>query len=201
MLSEQVFISSNYIVIDTETTGLPKRVNGKFTCPKNNISDYDTARVIEIGYIIFDRSHNNIFQRSLLINNGIDIPEASTKIHGITREMIEKDGIATDIAFDILSKDLLRFSPETIIAHNIDFDYNVILSECYRGNYLQLVDIFQKMKQICTMRLGTIPPAKYISLKNLCDILKVVYKNAHRAFDDAIMCFECFQKIIKSNNK
>src|ERR1017187_10447796 len=72
MLHERLNLTRPLIVLDTETTGL----------------DTATARIVEIGFQIYDSAGLIKTWRSL-VDPGVPIPAAVTKIHGITDAMIK----------------------------------------------------------------------------------------------------------------
>ena len=74
-LNHRIGFPKNYIVWDLETGGLDPK-----TCPI-----VEVAVVIVQDGVIAD-------QWSELLNNNVDIDERATAVHGITREMCEKEG-------------------------------------------------------------------------------------------------------------
>ena len=77
-----------YLIFDTETTGLPKNWNAP-------VSDIDNwPRCVQIAWQIHDSLGNCIENKDFLIKpEGYNIPYDSEKIHGISTELAEKDGM------------------------------------------------------------------------------------------------------------
>ena len=77
-----------YLIFDTETTGLPKN----FRAP---ITDTDNwPRCIQIAWQLHDELGNCIEHEDYLIKpEGFNIPYDAEKIHGISTELAEQDGI------------------------------------------------------------------------------------------------------------
>lgn len=180
------------IVLDTETTGLP--ITKSFNNYYDPISTkyYDSSRIIELGYIVYTQDQKELFKRSFLIKPD-NFSVTNTHIHGITEKMVKKDGINMLDALEILECDLIDVT--TIIAHNINFDYNVLLSECHRYNKLTLVDKIKKLKKECTMAIGQnfLNQKKFPGLQALYEHFNTTNTlKAHRALDDAIMCADCY---------
>ncbi len=82
------------LVFDTETTGLPK---SKIINPDTlNLWPY----IVQFSYVIYDTILNDIVETCdsiVKLQDGITIPEDSTKIHGITDEISKKNGIDIDL--------------------------------------------------------------------------------------------------------
>ncbi len=108
------------LVIDCETTGLPRQNN---SCPSRTYV-YDTSRLLEFAYILYDTTKNiKISTYSTLIKPDNFIVGA-TKIHGITTEMANT-GIPINELFDHLESIINDF--ECIISHNLEFDIKKII--------------------------------------------------------------------------
>ena len=184
-------LMSNVIVVDVETNGLPlTRGFNNYYDPKNTIY-YDTSRMIELGYIIYSFDGKEIARREFLIKpDKFNI--TNSDIHGITFDMANA-GLDIRDAFDIFEIDLL--DADRIVAHNVSFDLNVILAECYRYDRISLIDRLTTIKKECTMAMGK----EYLKSGRF-PALKVLYKTLtnqdveqqHRALDDSRLCGECY---------
>jgi len=203
-------------VIDTETSGLPARRNAD---PKQ-IKYFEKCRMVSICWIVLDKE-NNIQKKvhHIIKPEGFVIPQEVINIHGITNEKAAISGIPIEFVATALLDDLNQFKPTRLVAHNIKFDYAVIMSELYRLTTMAtsqvLTNILNTLKKKCTMEAGTpicaIPSPwgkdkfKYPSLKELHDHLypgtDMVVK--HDALYDTEKCVECYLKIksIGNNNK
>lgn len=100
------------ISIDLETTGFGK-----------------TDRIIEIGAIVLDTDTLQIIgQLETLINPMRNVPEESTKIHGL-----HASDLSLAPTFEEIADDLLKFlGSHKIIAHNADFDLKFLSQEFAR---------------------------------------------------------------------
>jgi DNA polymerase-3 subunit alpha len=182
-------------VFDIETAGFPKYRNS----PPFKTYSYDTARVIEIGYVVISPTGETIKEVSHLIkySDVIDIP--NSHIHGISNEMVNVYGISIYEMFDELIVDLQCV--DTIVAHNLEFDHNVLLSEVYRNykNYKNLLGLLYSKELQCTMQIGKkyMPNLKYPKLVELNTLLfQEEWNQTHRALDDALICAKCYVKLI-----
>jgi len=189
------------ICIDTETIGLPTRKGGFDDYSHySETSNYDSCRVIEIGYVIFN-SHGRIMKKVNHLIKPVNIKIENSHIHGITQELAEKNGIKMYDALKELEEDLKYV--DTIVAHNLLFDYNIILSECYRLNFNNLIYKIESLNKSCTMKLGrkVIGLGKYPKLSVLYEFLfqKEIVQE-HRALSDVLFCLDCYIKMVELLN-
>nr|QOI90368.1 hypothetical protein HWQ62_00231 [Pyramimonas orientalis virus] len=185
----------NVLVFDVETIGFPRYRNA----PPFKTYGYDTARVIEIGYVIMSPEGEVIKLVSHLIKYCDEVDIRNSHIHGITNEMVNEDGISIYEMFDELIVDLSNV--DTIVAHNLEFDYNVLLSEVYRNykNYKNLLGLLYSKELHCTMQMGKkyMPNNKYPKLVELNKLLlDMEWDQNHRALDDALVCSRCYTKLM-----
>jgi len=170
------------MILDTETTGIPKKINGYFDLYKN-LKSYENSRLIELAYVIIATDNAKEYQ-TLVLSEGLKITDESTLIHGITEDMCIKDGKPLSTVLDTLYEDIN--SVDIIIGHNVEFDVSILLSEYYRLNKKCLFKIQKEF--ICTVKLFHNIYGKYLKLT---DLYKIVFNetfNAHRAMDDVIAC-------------
>lgn len=195
-----------FVVFDLETTGLePKR-----------------ERIVEIGAVKFDR-RGPVGRFSVLINPGIPMPPAASRVNGITDDML-----AGQPSLDEVLPDFLRFVGQApLIAHNAAFDcsfLNAALAERYervkrrpqedaaQGSLLdgdssgtpeaEGGDFYEPPFPALPNRVvDTLVYAKEVfpgrwkySLQELAKFLGIEAKEAHRAEDDARVCMEVFIK-------
>jgi len=130
-----------YLVIDCETTGLPKDRNAP-------IRDADNwPRVIQLAWALYDEAQTAVEINACLIRpEGFVIPDDVQRIHNITTERARSEG--EDIAETLRAFDLAAVKAKILIAHNLDFDVSVISAEYLR---LGLEPPFGGKKRICTM--------------------------------------------------
>lgn len=182
-------------VFDTETTGLPAKRGYNFDDPCN-LSSYESARLVSISWIVSQR-HSPTRQATYIIKpEGFEIPPESTAIHGITHEFAMQNGVPLAVVWRELLEALCGCT--NLVAHNIAFDYNILMSEAFRCGQLEVTDKLKSMTQTCTMRKGKDVMAirKYPKLEALYEHLhgeKLVH--AHDAQYDTLHCFRCFTKM------
>jgi DNA polymerase-3 subunit epsilon len=189
-IKKEKIIANNLMVLDTETTGLPSSKNPQ------ELDKFNNARLIELGYIIFDKTGKNIKKYDNLIkpNNFII---TNTHIHGITHENAVKNG--NDIS-QVLDQFLLDLNNvDGIICHNISFDMAIILSEAYRINKIELIKLINKKLHFCSMAVGK-KFMKNDKNPRLIELYKFLFNKdliqEHRALSDCEACLDCFLSMI-----
>jgi DNA polymerase III epsilon subunit-like protein len=128
------------LIFDTETTGLPKTREGAYKGPNN------WPHIVSISWILLE-DLNVIDTQSFIVKPKWNIPEDSVKIHGITNEIALNKG---DELEEVMDK-FFSINYDWIIAHNLDFDLNVLRNA-------MLWDLKKPVpsigKQMCTMNLS-----------------------------------------------
>ncbi|TBX70642.1 DNA polymerase III subunit alpha [Flavobacterium silvisoli] len=114
-----------YLIFDTETTGLPKRWGAP-------ISDADNwPRCIQIAWQLHDAMGNLIEHQDYLVKpEGFNIPYDAERIHGISTELAEAQGVSLA---EVLGKFNAALSKaKFIVGQNVGFDVNIMGCEFYR---------------------------------------------------------------------
>lgn len=165
-----------YSVVDIETTG-----NG-----------YRGQRITEISIFVFD-GEKIIDEFTSLVNPEQTIPAFITNLTGITDAMVR-----TAPKFYEIAKKVEELTKDTIfVAHNVNFDYNII-----RDEFKDLGFDFKRQK-LCTVRLSRkiIPGLKSYSLGNICSYEGIEIAERHRAKGDAEATVELFRRLIERDDQ
>jgi DNA polymerase III epsilon subunit-like protein len=200
-------------VFDTETTGLPARKSYDDYYAPENLEKYDKSRIVSIAWILF--SGPRIISKNYFVIRPegflIDDRSKATEIHGITQAIAEKQGVGMMSMLNALYLDLSRC--ETVIAHNLQFDKHVLLSEIHRALLKDDInkDFCQKLltsylarKEFCTMKrtislvgaTNKYGRPKYPKLDELhTHFFGEKVMNAHNALADTEACYRCFLAI------
>lgn len=128
------------------------------------------------------------------------IPEYAVKIHGISTEIAENEGVALNIVLNEFSTAISRSS--FLIAHNMAFDEKVVGAELLRE---KIESKLSSIPKICTMEMSTdhckIPGSygyKWPSLSELYfTLFDRDFEEAHDAVVDVKACTECFFRLKK----
>lgn len=148
-----------FAVIDVETTG--GGINGN--------------RLTEICVVLL-RGSRLVDKFTSLINPEKKIPRQITALTGI-----DNDLVADAPKFFEVAKKVEEITRNAIfVAHNVNFDYNVL-----RNEFRDLGFEYTRRK-LCTVRLSRklIPGLTSYSLGRLCDSIKIPISNRHRAEGD-----------------
>ena len=183
-----------YLFFDTETTGLPKDYNAPYT-------DIDNwPRLVQLAWMVYDYT-TIVAQKSFIIKPmGFTIPDASTKVHGITtKQALEKGQKVETILKEFLTD---AQDADAIIGHNIKFDIKVVQSELYRlnmDNRLGQIEVLDTMVlstgycKILNKQYGYRYP-KLIELYN--KLFSESFDNMHDAMADIKATAKCFWALI-----
>jgi DNA polymerase III epsilon subunit-like protein len=191
-----------YLVFDTETTGLPlerSRMSGmRFFDYKQTIK-FDTSRIVSIAWIVLDDDFVEVSKYYQIIRPTFEIPQSSINIHGISQLKALEEGVEFEDMVKSLSDTLDEYPLiKVIIAHNIEFDINVLKSELFRNNHEDLIERLSTIKELCTMQAGklVVQNVRFVrlaALYNACT--NSVLENAHDALADTRGCAACFRHL------
>ena len=162
-----------FIVLDTETTGLSPKYNDKM------------VQITAIKFV--DYKPTQIF--TSLINPKRYIPSNVSNIHGITNEMVEFSPV-----FDEIKDQLSMFlKGQKIIGHNISFDLNFLMSEGVNllDLDIEVIDTLQMSR--CYIDKNYIENYK---LGTLCKYFCLDYFNYHNATEDVLATSYVFLNLL-----
>ena len=166
----------NFISFDLETTGTLSHIDD----------------IIEIAAIYFEEGQvKSRFQSLIFIDR--PIPEAASKVNGITDDMLKNQPVIEEI--------LPRFAEfcgdHLIVAHNAPFDFQFLLravqehrTPAPRGVVLDT----------CQLARKTFPRLLNYKLSTCLEYLKVKGSGFHRAESDAFYCGQLFLAILQKNS-
>ena len=110
------------LFFDTETTGIPN-----FRLP---IDDPCQPYLVQIAGILTDDAGKVLAQLSMIVNSDVDVPEAASNVHGITRERAAALGAPVPVVLAPFFHLWLR--ADLVVAHNLPFDEFVLKSAITR---------------------------------------------------------------------
>jgi DNA polymerase III epsilon subunit-like protein len=130
----------NVFVFDTETTGLPERTAKWGTYWDYKMNDkYESSRIVSIAWAsIHNFDKNNITDTNTNeIHHHLRYPEGfteipTTHIHGISLQETLTQGLPFGLILSNHDLAIALIEADYIIAHNVGFDYNVLMNELYR---------------------------------------------------------------------
>lgn len=162
----------HYSIIDVETTG-------------------NSNKITEISVFKFD-GEKVVDEFTTLVNPKTFIPQHITALTGIDGDMVYNAP-----EFEAIAQQILDITADTIfVAHNVNFDFNVIQKE------FKALDIEFTRKKLCTVRLSRklLPGHKSYSLGKLCKDLNINLIGRHRARGDAEATVILFEKLLAQEN-
>jgi len=142
--------ASELLFLKVDTSGLP--VRSKFGFPAyTSLEDYNDARVVQVNALLCDRAtFRELDSVSLIVRaNDFSIPNA--KFHGITEERSKEEGVEFSEAAHAIAT-ILESRP-LILAHNAEFDLNVLKSELFRHGLTEALEVVEETPALCTMQL------------------------------------------------
>lgn len=164
------------LFLDLETTGLPRTINFNTYHSYKKTAHYNSSRIVQIALLVYesiDNSTDNSTDNTSDSKTSSTIPNAFTdkfkltaehnfiikpdgftitnsNIHGITQQIAEFTGISFETAVKNIKQDLI--SGDLLVAHNILFDKNVLLSEMFRHNMLDECRAVENTLTFCTSK-------------------------------------------------
>lgn len=191
---------SNYFFFDTETTGKPR----DYRAPMTDLGNW--PRVIQLAWAVYSPEGEELASRCDLIKpDGWVIPVEKFWIdNGYKTEINQREGIPMYYALGDMMQAMASCS--TMVAHNIQFDHNVLGAEMIRYNMRP----GNKLERFCTMEAGTdicrIPGGrmsfKWPTLTELhSKLFNCGFDGAHDALFDVKACAKCFFGMRKLDKK
>jgi DNA polymerase III epsilon subunit-like protein len=190
-------MENNTIIFDTETTGFPNTFSfDKYYDPKLT-EFYDSSRMVQLAYIVLDKDLEVISKNSFIISPNNFLIKNS-HIHGINQEKAVNEGV--DIKYCLINFYNELIKCKTVVCHNINFDVNVLSSECYRCNMNFIPEKLNKKNKFCTMKRGK-DILKFLKYPKLSELHlyfypEIVWQQKHDALDDCEKCLECYKRLI-----
>ncbi|RIA08490.1 DNA polymerase III alpha subunit [Flavobacteriaceae bacterium MAR_2010_72] len=187
-----------YLIFDTETTGLPKRWDAPITDTDN------WPRCVQIAWQLHDELGNCIDHQDYLIKpEGFNIPYDAEKIHGISTELAEEQGVPLVEMLQKFNEVLNK--TKFVVGQNVGFDLNIMGAEFVRA------DMASKLQQLpvldtCTehtAELCQLPGGRYgkFKLPTLTELHEYLFNEpfaeAHNATADVEATTRCFLELVR----
>lgn len=164
----------DYTVLDIETTSL----------------DSFSGEIVEISAIKV-RNRKEVDSFSKLIKTKNEIGYFTTRLTGITNEMVEKQGKELVVVLQEFRKFLDK---DIIVGHNVNFDINFIydnmeenLNEYLSNDFVDTLRISRKV----------LPNLRHHKLDDLIRYFNLTRRNEHRALNDCILTNQVYINLVK----
>ena len=188
-----------YLIFDTETTGLPKRWGAP-------ISDTDNwPRCIQIAWQLHDAMGKLIEHQDYLVKpDGFNIPYDAERIHGISTELAEAEGIPLAEVLEKFNSALSK--TKFIVGQNLGFDINIMGCEFYRmsvASPMSSMPILDTCTEV-TASLLKLPGGRggKFKLPTLTELHQYLFNKpfaeAHNATADVEATTRCFFELIRT---
>ena len=187
-----------YLIFDTETTGLPKSWNAPITDTDN------WPRCVQIAWQLHDEMGDLIEHNDFLIQpDGYNIPYDAERIHGISTELAQEQGISLDKSLELFNEALSK--TKFIVGQNLNFDLNIMGCEFHRLGVesilssLPILDTCtEKTALMCQLPGGRYGKFKLPTLTELYNhLFGVGFGEAHNATADVEATTRCFLELIR----
>ena len=187
-----------YLIFDTETTGLPKR----WDAPITDVDNW--PRCIQIAWQLHDAMGNCIEHQDYLVKpDGFNIPYDAEKVHGISTELAQEQGVPLA---QVLEKFNIALSKtKFVVGQNVAFDLNILGAEFVRenvSNQLQALPVLDTCTEH-TASLCQIPGGRYgkFKLPTLTELHEYLFNTpfaeAHNATADVEATTRCFLELVR----
>ena len=185
-----------YLFFDVETTGFPKKWNRPHT------DTFNWPRMVQIAWMHFGEDQQLIEAEDYIIKpEGFEIPYEAERLHKIDTEKAKEEGADLKEVLQKFTK--VVDAAEYVIAHNMNFDANVVGAEMVRKSVE--TRLFSS-EQYCTMQESTwyckLPGKggryKWPTLMELhVKLFGERFKEAHNARVDTEITAKCFFKLLE----
>ncbi|WP_299553770.1 DNA polymerase III subunit alpha [Seonamhaeicola sp.] len=187
-----------YLIFDTETTGLPKR----WDAPITDVDNW--PRCIQIAWQLHDAMGHCIDHQDYLVQpEGFNIPYDAEKVHGISTELAQEQGVPLVEVLEKFNEALSR--TRFVVGQNVKFDLNIMGAEFVRGdiaNPLQELPVLDTCTEhtanLCQIPGGRGGRFKLPTLTELHQhLFNVPFAEAHNATADVEATTRCFLELVR----
>ena len=198
------------MIFDTETTGLPERgPKGKIFMPTSSLMCYESARIIQLAFLILNLDTGEICTEYTSIINPTGpwiMDPMALNAHGISSERVACEGVSLATVVEKFFEELRKCS--FLVCHNAAFDVNVLCSElCRDATLTKYRKNLQNIRTFCTMmhmtREMNLPyktgkgRGKWPKLEEMhIYLFGENFEGAHDAMNDVRATARCFIEII-----
>ncbi len=187
-----------YLIFDTETTGLPRN----WAAPISDTNNW--PRCIQIAWQLHDAMGNLIEHQDYLVKpEGFNIPYDAERIHGISTELAQEQGIPLAEVLEKFNTALAK--AKFIVGQNVGFDVNIMGCEFYRlgvNSPMAAMPVLDTCTEV-TADLLKLPGGRggRYKLPTLTELhgylFGVPFAEAHNATADVEATTRCFLELIR----
>lgn len=186
-----------YLIFDTETTGLPRDYNAPITDSDN------WPRMVQLAWQLHDAAGALVDVQNFIVQpEGYTIPFNAAKVHKITTERAQTEGVPLDFVLGKLNEVLEKTTH--LAGHNIGFDISVVGAEFHRKGIttklmeLAAVDTKDESTDFCALPGGKGGKFKWPTLTELHQkLFGQAFAEAHNAAADVEATARCFLELVR----
>jgi DNA polymerase-3 subunit alpha len=186
-----------YLIFDTETTGLPN----DFSAPITDLDNW--PRLVQLAWQLHDHTGKLINSGNYIVKpEGFTIPFNSEKIHGISTERANEEGVELEFVLREFIKDINR--AYFLIGHNVSFDEKIMGAEYLRKKMPSAIidkpkiDTKDDGTDVAKIEGGRGGNYKWPSLGELHHALfNKGFEDAHDAAADVEATARCFLEMVR----
>ena len=189
---EQPIEEKYVIVLDVETNGMMGVYGARPNA--NNLSLF--PRIVQFSWGLFTESGEQVEIKNFIIKpNGWEM-KGSDKIHGITQDRANKEGVDIKEVLPLFQNDVDNHCAK-LVCHNVDFDKQVVASEFMRAG-IQITDVetyctMKRTANYCKLYPNFRGQYKWPKLEELYrKCFNEDLENAHNSYYDVINCAKCY---------
>lgn len=172
------------IIFDTESTALLSPIAAGM---------HKQPHLVELAAIKLDHSFKEIDSLYLRFNPLVEIPEAATKVHGITNDDVRNEKTFAQCFYEITS---FFLGNEILVGHNCCFDKQMICWELMRID--KTTNFPWAPRDVCTMESAGKFFGYRINLTDLhLNLFKEPFAYAHSALTDCSVTTKCFIEMVR----
>lgn len=184
-------MSDFLLVIDTESSGLPKKWNIPFSQTES------WPFVVQVSWLVYRWDGTKIKEENHYISNSdYTIEPSSREIHHISDRLLAEKGESRKAVLELLQNDLIQYKP-IVIGHFVELDYKLLNVEFCRIG--QKRNPLENLPLFCTMTCATsLPYMETHRQMKLVELYHYLFTEEqpfpHNAFYDALATARCFFK-------
>ena len=186
-----------YLIFDTETTGLPQN----WKAPLTDFNNW--PRCVQLAWQVHDVEGKLVEVKNYIIKpEGYDIPFNAEKIHGISTERANRQGMPLAEVLIEFVKDVEKC--KFVIGHNVSFDNSIIGCELLRNEMPNIladfpaIDTKDDATNYCAISGGRGGRFKWPKLTELhVKLFGEAFAEAHNASADVEATARCFLELVR----
>jgi DNA polymerase-3 subunit alpha len=186
-----------YLIFDTETTGLPQN----WKAPLTDFNNW--PRCVQLAWQVHDVEGKLVEVKNYIIKpEGYDIPFNAEKIHGISTDRANKQGMPLVEVLAEFIKDVQKC--KFVVGHNVSFDNSIVGCELLRKDMPNLLADFPALDtkddatNFCAIPGGRGGRFKWPKLTELhVKLFGEEFAEAHNASADVEATARCFLELIR----